>query len=286
MSIICRLVWFGSFLLCFFALFWFGLFWFGFSLVWCFALFWFGLFWFGFSLVWCFALLCFGLVCFGLVLFCFGFLLCFVKTYHPSFLLLFTCLLYVDWFGLVLFCFGFLLCFGLVCFGLVLFCFGFLLCFGLVWFVLVWFFFGLVFCFALFWFGLFCFGFSLVWCFALFWFVLLKLTCDEWGGAESRGSGARPVEFNDNERHLRHSPVSSPTEELRKDKRRSDDSARRERSRPGPPASLRSHGSRPCPTRHITILHFCYFHMSIICNYIVLHLSQTQTFNPNNEISS
>ncbi len=38
---------------------------------------------------------------------------------------------------------------------------------------------------------------------------------------------------NDNERHLRHSPVSSPTEELRKDKRRSDDSERGERNRPG-----------------------------------------------------
>ncbi len=38
---------------------------------------------------------------------------------------------------------------------------------------------------------------------------------------------------NDDERHLHHSPVSSPTEELRKDKRRSDDSARRERTRPG-----------------------------------------------------
>ncbi len=32
---------------------------------------------------------------------------------------------------------------------------------------------------------------------------------------------------NDNERYLRHSPVSSPTEELRKDKR-SEDSERRE----------------------------------------------------------
>ncbi|KAL0203546.1 hypothetical protein M9458_001564, partial [Cirrhinus mrigala] len=57
--------------------------------------------------------------------------------------------------------------------------------------------------------------------------------CDEWGGAERRGNGTRPVEYNDNERHLRHSPVSSPTEELRKDKRRSDHSVRRERTRPG-----------------------------------------------------
>ncbi len=38
---------------------------------------------------------------------------------------------------------------------------------------------------------------------------------------------------NDNERHLHHSPVSSPTEELRKGEMRSDDSKRRERTRPG-----------------------------------------------------
>ncbi len=30
--------------------------------------------------------------------------------------------------------------------------------------------------------------------------------CDEWGGAESRGNGARAGGVNDNERHLRHSP--------------------------------------------------------------------------------
>ncbi len=46
------------------------------------------------------------------------------------------------------------------------------------------------------------------------------------------GAGPRAWErseaggVDDNERHLRHSPVSSPTEELRKDKRRSDDSGR------------------------------------------------------------
>ncbi len=44
------------------------------------------------------------------------------------------------------------------------------------------------------------------------------------------GRGREPWErseaggVNDNERHLHPSPVSSPTEELRKDKRRSDDS--------------------------------------------------------------
>ncbi len=53
------------------------------------------------------------------------------------------------------------------------------------------------------------------------------------------GRGREPWEWseaggvNGNERHLRHSPVSSPTEELRRDIRRSDDSERRERTRPG-----------------------------------------------------
>ncbi len=53
---------------------------------------------------------------------------------------------------------------------------------------------------------------------AFVYIVYLRHHCDEWGGAESRGSRARPVEFNDNERQLRNSLVSSPTEELRKDK--------------------------------------------------------------------
>ncbi len=52
-------------------------------------------------------------------------------------------------------------------------------------------------------------------------------------GAGPRAVGMEAGGVNDNERHLRHSPVSSPTEELRKDKRRSDDSGRRERTRPG-----------------------------------------------------
>ncbi len=53
------------------------------------------------------------------------------------------------------------------------------------------------------------------------------------------GRGPEPWErseaggVNDNERHLHHSPVSSPTEELRKGEMRSDDSGRRERTRPG-----------------------------------------------------
>ncbi len=50
--------------------------------------------------------------------------------------------------------------------------------------------------------------------------------CGEWGGAESRGNGVgrgrEPWERSEaggvigNERHLHRSPVSSPTEELRK----------------------------------------------------------------------
>ena len=57
--------------------------------------------------------------------------------------------------------------------------------------------------------------------------------CDEWGGAESHGNGARLVECLGNERHLLHSPVSSPTEEIGRIQKRSDDSEGRERTRPG-----------------------------------------------------
>ncbi len=39
--------------------------------------------------------------------------------------------------------------------------------------------------------------------------------CDEWGGAENRERSEAGGVIG-NERHLRHSPVSSPTEELRK----------------------------------------------------------------------
>ncbi len=52
-------------------------------------------------------------------------------------------------------------------------------------------------------------------------------------GRESWDRSEGAVEFNNNKRHLHHSPVSSPTEELQKDKRRSDDSGRREKTRPG-----------------------------------------------------
>ncbi len=53
------------------------------------------------------------------------------------------------------------------------------------------------------------------------------------------GRGREPWEWSEtggvkeNERHLHHSPVSSPTEELRKDTRRSDNIGRRGRTRPG-----------------------------------------------------
>ncbi len=59
------------------------------------------------------------------------------------------------------------------------------------------------------------------------------LYCDEWGGAESRGNGARPVEVIGNERHLHHSPVSSPTGGASEGLMRSDNSGRREIG-PGP----------------------------------------------------
>ncbi len=67
----------------------------------------------------------------------------------------------------------------------------------------------------------------------MFLWILLSLTttqnsCDDWGRTETNGNGG----VNDDERHLRHSPVSSPTEELRKDKRRSDNSERQEKTRP------------------------------------------------------
>ncbi len=57
--------------------------------------------------------------------------------------------------------------------------------------------------------------------------------CDEWGGAESRGNGARPVELMMMSDTCTTHRSRVPTEELRKDKRRSGDSARRERTRPG-----------------------------------------------------
>ncbi len=45
-------------------------------------------------------------------------------------------------------------------------------------------------------------------------------------GPRVKGERSEAGGVYDNERHLRHSLVSSPTEEFRKDKRRSDDSGR------------------------------------------------------------
>ncbi len=94
----------------------------------------------------------------------------------------------------------------------------------------------------------------------MFWFVLLKPTCDEWGGAESCGSGARPVELMIMSNTC--ATVSSPTEELRKDKRRSDDSAG--------PALVHWPRSAPTalgPAPPVTLPSFIFatFHMSIKC---------------------
>ncbi len=110
--------------------------------------------------------------------------------------------------------------------------------------------------------------------------------CDEWGGAESRGNGARPVEWMIMNDTCATHRSRVPRRSFGRNKRRSDDIGRRERTRPGfslvfqcrhssfysfrsssvgletgewrrcrslsftPPASLRSHGSRPRPTRH------------------------------------
>ncbi len=57
-------------------------------------------------------------------------------------------------------------------------------------------------------------------------------SCDKWGGGESRGNGTRPVELmilNDCATHRSRVPRRS----YGGNKRRSDDSGRRERTRPG-----------------------------------------------------
>ncbi len=69
--------------------------------------------------------------------------------------------------------------------------------------------------------------------------------CDEWGGAESRGNGARPVEWmimNDTcATHRSRVPLRS----FGRNKRRSDDIGRRERTRPGFYFVFCVRGSRP-----------------------------------------
>ncbi len=57
--------------------------------------------------------------------------------------------------------------------------------------------------------------------------------CDEWGGAESRGNGARPVEWMIMNDTCATHRSRVPRRSFGRNKRRSDDSGRRERTRPG-----------------------------------------------------
>ncbi len=83
------------------------------------------------------------------------------------------------------------------------------------------------------------------------------------GGMWRVGWGREPWErseaggFNDNERHLHHSPVLRPTEELRKDKRKSDDSERRERTRKEVLVCVRQSSVRGCRFYFILLLKSC-----------------------------
>ncbi len=57
--------------------------------------------------------------------------------------------------------------------------------------------------------------------------------CDEWGGAESRGNGARPVEWMIMNDTCATHRSRVPRRSFGRNKRRSDDIGRRERTRPG-----------------------------------------------------
>ncbi len=61
--------------------------------------------------------------------------------------------------------------------------------------------------------------------------------CDEWGGAESRGNGARPVEWMIMNDTCATHRSRVPRRSSGRNKRRSDDIGRREKSRPGPLSS-------------------------------------------------
>ncbi len=61
----------------------------------------------------------------------------------------------------------------------------------------------------------------------------VKSTCDEWGGAESRGNGARPVEWMIMNDTCATHRSRVPRRSFGRNKRRSDDIGRRERTRPG-----------------------------------------------------
>ncbi len=65
------------------------------------------------------------------------------------------------------------------------------------------------------------------------YFKILIYTCDEWGGAESRGNGARPVEWMIMNDTCATHRSRVPRRSSGRNKRRSDNSGRRERTRPG-----------------------------------------------------
>ncbi len=60
-----------------------------------------------------------------------------------------------------------------------------------------------------------------------------KGDCDEWGGAESRGNGARPVEWMIMNDTCATHRSRVPRRSFGRNKRRSDDIGRRERTSPG-----------------------------------------------------
>ncbi len=62
---------------------------------------------------------------------------------------------------------------------------------------------------------------------------LVESMCDEWGGAESRGNGARPVEWMIMNDTCATHRSRVPRRSFGRNKRRSDDIGRRERTRPG-----------------------------------------------------
>ncbi len=69
--------------------------------------------------------------------------------------------------------------------------------------------------------------------------------CDEWGGAESRGNGARPVEWMIMNDTCATHRSRVPRRSFGRNKRRSDDIGRRERTRPGFYFVFCVRGSRP-----------------------------------------
>ncbi len=65
------------------------------------------------------------------------------------------------------------------------------------------------------------------------WNIKRLCNCDEWGGAESRGNGARPVEWMIMNDTCATHRSRVPRRSFGRNKRRSDDIGRRERTRPG-----------------------------------------------------